>query len=208
MSPQFVKPRSVADDQSAKRCATIRARNSSVNQPGRRRFSQPIFIRRIDMATPVCLSVHSNFQKKGRRRVGTAASLQNSCLEGSIPSRPALSSASRQRSDLPNGRVKSGKVKSKKFRIWPWATIQTFPPFTFPPFHFHTRSIGSSWGPMFLSGDTALQAACGGCDPRGFHQILLPNHHKPTRSPKLTCKTALKTAPGSRPGLLWGLLAS
>ena len=33
-----------------------------------------------------------NFQtekEKGRRRVGTAASLQNSCLEGSIPSRPA-----------------------------------------------------------------------------------------------------------------------
>ena len=44
-----------------------------VPQPGRRRFSNP-------------LSIHF---KIGRRRVGTAASLQNSCLEGSIPSRPA-----------------------------------------------------------------------------------------------------------------------
>ena len=40
-------------------------------------------------AAPFFQSI-SNNRKKGRRRVGTAASLQNSCLEGSIPSRPAI----------------------------------------------------------------------------------------------------------------------
>ena len=84
MSPQFVKPRSVADDQTASHSAQIRDRGSSASQPGRRRFSQSIFQHRRRAASgPVRFQI-------GRRRVGTAASLQNSCLEGSIPSRPAI----------------------------------------------------------------------------------------------------------------------
>ena len=106
MSPQFVNYRSVAVDQTAEPLPPTRPAAQS----------GPAW------AVPFFKPISNEKKKQGRRRVGTAASLQNSRLDGSIPSRPAT---------LP---------------------VQ-------------------KWGPMFQSGDTALQAACGGCDPRGLHQF-------------------------------------
>ena len=73
MSPQIVNQRSVADDQTAE----------PVPPPRLDARGEPAW------AVPFFKPISNGENKQGRRRVGTAASLQNSRLDGSIPSRPA-----------------------------------------------------------------------------------------------------------------------